>query len=118
MRLISGGEQVFPGVSALACPGHTPGHTAYRVDSEGQSLLIWGDSIHIPEVQVRYPEVAMVVDVEPDVAVASRRRIFDMVASDRLLVTGMHLHYPGFGHVAKEQGFYSFIPEPWLQKLE
>lgn len=117
MRLISGGEEVFPGITALPCPGHTPGHTGYRVDSSGQSLLIWGDIVHIPEVQVRRPEVTMVVDVDPTMAAASRRRVFDITAMDRLLVTGMHLHYPGFGHISHDRGEYRFVPEPWAQQM-
>ena len=53
----------------------------------------------------------------PARAEASRRRIFDLAATERLLVTGMHLHYPGFGHVAKDGGAYRFVPEPWRQDL-
>lgn len=117
MRRISGEEEVFPGVTALPCPGHTPGHTAYRIASAGRSLLIWGDIVHIPEVQVRRPDVTMVVDVDPHMAAASRRRVFDMVASERLLVTGMHLHYPGFGHIARDGDAYRFAPEPWAQNI-
>ena len=117
MRLIRGGEEVFPGITALPCPGHTPGHTGFMVNSNGQSLLIWGDIVHIPEVQVRRPDVTMVVDVDPAGAEASRWRIFDMVASERLLVTGMHLHYPGFGYVARESDTYRFAPEPWAQGM-
>ena len=71
----------------------------------------------MPEVQVPRPEVTMTVDVDPAGAEASRRRIFDMAASERLLVTGMHLHFPGFGHVAREGGDFRFVPEPWQQNL-
>lgn len=117
MRLISGEEEVFPGITALPCPGHTPGHTGFMVNSGDKSLLIWGDIVHIPEVQVRRPDVTMVVDVDPAGAAASRRRIFEMVATDRLLVTGMHLHYPGFGHIAREDDGYRFVPEPWAQGM-
>lgn len=117
MRTFVDGE-VFPGVTAVPCHGHTPGHSGFLVESGGESLLIWGDIVHMPEVQVPRPEVTMVVDVDPAMAEASRRRIFDMVAQERLLVTGMHLHYPGFGHIAKSGGSYSFIPEPWQQTLD
>ena len=117
MRQIRGEEDVFPGVTSLPCPGHTPGHTGFMVTSGDQSLLIWGDIVHMPEVQVRRPEVTMVVDVDPAGAEASRRRIFDMVATDRLLVTGMHLHYPGFGHIAREGDACRFVPEPWAQRM-
>lgn len=110
-------EEVFPGVTTIPCHGHTPGHSGFLVESAGQSLLIWGDIVHMPEVQVPRPEVTMVVDVDPAMAEASRRRIFDMAAEERLLVTGMHLHYPGFGHVAKDGDNYRFVPEPWQQTL-
>jgi hypothetical protein len=40
-----------------------------------------------------------------------------MAASDRLPVTGMHLHFPGFGHVTRRNGSYAFVPEPWQQSL-
>ncbi len=116
MKTFTRGD-VFPGVTAVPCPGHTPGHTGFLVESDGQALLIWGDIVHMPEVQVTRPEVSMVVDVDPALAEASRRRVFDMVSSERLLVTGMHLHYPGFGHVAKSSDGYRFVPEPWAQRM-
>jgi glyoxylase-like metal-dependent hydrolase (beta-lactamase superfamily II) len=116
MRLFKSGE-VFPGVSAVPAHGHTPGHTAFRIASGNEQLLIWGDTVHIPEVQVPRPEVTMVVDSDPPAAEASRRRIFDMAGSERLLVTGMHLHFPGFGHLARRANSYTFVPEPWRQGL-
>ena len=111
------GVEVFPGVTALPAHGHTPGHTGYVVSSGGDSLLIWGDVVHMPEVQVPRPEVSMVVDTDPEAAAATRRRVFDMVSAERLLVTGMHLHFPGFGHVARDGASYRFVPEPWRQAL-
>ena len=116
MRTFVEGE-VFPGVTAIPAHGHTPGHTAFLVASGNESLLVWGDTIHIPEVQFARPEIAMVPDTDPDAAVASRRRILDRAAQDRLLVTGMHMHFPGFGHVARERDAFRFHPEPWRQTL-
>ncbi len=114
MRLFTKGE-VFPGVTAVPCHGHTPGHTAFMIESGKDRLLIWGDTVHIPEVQVPHPDVTMIVDSDPLAARASRRRILDMAASERLLVTGMHMHFPGLGHVARSGDSYAFIPEPWQQ---
>lgn len=116
MRTFEKGD-VLAGVTAIPAPGHTPGHTAYLIESGGERLLIWGDVVHMPEVQVPRPEISMVVDTDPDAAAATRRRIFDMVATERLLVTGMHLHYPGFGHIAREGAAWRFVPEPWRQSL-
>ncbi|MBS0242265.1 MAG: MBL fold metallo-hydrolase [Proteobacteria bacterium] len=116
MRTFTGGE-VFPGVTAIPAPGHTPGHTCYLVESDNERLLIWGDTVHMPEVQVPRPEVSMVVDTDPEGARHSRRRIFDMAASERLLVTGMHLHFPGFAHIVREAGSYRLVPEAWRQGM-
>jgi glyoxylase-like metal-dependent hydrolase (beta-lactamase superfamily II) len=121
IRTFAGPErEISAGVTAVPCHGHTPGHTAFLLDSAGQRLLIWGDVVHMPEVQVPRPEVSMVVDVDPVAAAASRRRMFDMAASERLLVTGMHMHFPGFGHIARDGtggAAYRFVPEPWQQVL-
>jgi glyoxylase-like metal-dependent hydrolase (beta-lactamase superfamily II) len=85
------------------------------ISSAGQSLLIWGDIIHAPEIQVPRPEVTIEFDTDPTMAAATRRRVFDMVATDRLLVAGMHVHYPGFAYVVRQCDGYALLPEPWDQ---
>ncbi len=112
MRLFTGGE-VFPGVTAMPLPGHTPGHTGYLVASGGESLLIWGDIVHVPEVQVARPEVTIQFDVDPAAAAATRRRTFDMVATEGTQIAGMHLHFPGTAHVAREGGGYRLHADAW-----
>ncbi len=112
-RLKPAAGDVFPSVMAVPLPGHTPGHTGYLVESEGESLLIWGDICHVPDIQVRRPEVTMVFDVDPSEAIATRRQTFDMVAADKLLVAGMHLHFPGFSHIVSDSTGYKMIPESW-----
>jgi glyoxylase-like metal-dependent hydrolase (beta-lactamase superfamily II) len=110
--------EVFPGVTAEPIPGHTPGHTAYRVASKGEQLLIWGDIVHIPDVQTRRPDVYMEPDVDPQAAIATRKRIFDMVATDRLLAAGMHMHFPGFLNLNRgPNAGYELVPEIWQQAL-
>ncbi|GAA2073540.1 MBL fold metallo-hydrolase [Pseudolysinimonas kribbensis] len=115
MRTFSGGE-VLPGVTAVELAGHTPGHSGYLVESGGEGLLIWGDIIHIPEIQFARPEIVMVPDLDPGMAEASRRRILDLAEQERVLVTGAHLHYPGFGYVSRENGVYRYHPEAWKQE--
>lgn len=116
LRLFEGGE-VFPSVTAEHLPGHTPGHCGYRIASGGESLLIWGDIVHIPEIQVPRPEVTMTFDVDPAQAAATRARVFDMVATDGLPFAGMHLHFPGVANLAREGTGYRLYPEPWRQTL-
>ncbi len=77
-RLFKQGE-VFPGVTAIPSHGHTPGHTAYLVASGNEQLMIWGDTVHVPEVQTAFPEAGMGFDTDLAVAAASRKRMFDRV---------------------------------------
>lgn len=115
MRTFRDGEEVFPGVVAMAAHGHTPGHSMYNVQSGNEQLLIWGDIMHVPDIQAPRPEVCMAFDTDPKQAEASRRRVCDMAASDRLLVAGMHLHFPACSHVVREGDAYRVTPEPWQQ---
>ena len=115
-RLFQQGE-VFPGVTAVPMHGHTPGHTGYLVASGKDQLLIWGDIVHVPEVQTARPEVCMAFDTDAKAAEAMRRRVFDMVATDGLLVTGMHLHFPGFAHLTRRGSGYHLIPAAWEEQL-
>ncbi len=110
-----GSVEVFPGVTSVPLHGHTPGHSGYMISSGKDSLLIWGDIVHVPEVQVPRPEVTMEFDTDPHAAAATRKRVFDMVTADRQLIAGMHVHFPGFAHVAKHGDGYAMVPEPWDQ---
>jgi glyoxylase-like metal-dependent hydrolase (beta-lactamase superfamily II) len=116
MRTFSKATEVFPGVTSVMMNGHTPGHSGYMISSGKDSLLIWGDTIHVPEVQVPRPEVTIEFDTDPHEAAASRKRVFDMVATDRQLIAGMHVHFPGFAHLVRDgDGGYRLLPEPWDQ---
>jgi len=110
VREFRGGD-VFPGVTAIPILGHTPGHTAYAIASGGDALLVWGDTVHIPELQVPRPDATMMFDTDPDAAAASRVRVFDRVATDRLAVAGMHLHFPGFARMTKTAGKFLLVAE-------
>jgi glyoxylase-like metal-dependent hydrolase (beta-lactamase superfamily II) len=115
-RLFNGGE-VFSGIVAMPIPGHTPGHTGYMISSRGQQLLIWGDVVHVPEVQVAMPDTGTNFDVDYEQATISRKKVLDQVASDRLLVAGMHLHYPGFYNLARQGDGYVLHAEAWQHGL-
>ncbi len=108
---------VLPGVWRVPAPGHTPGHTAYRIASGHEQLLIWGDIVHIPPLQFPRPDWVIAFDVDPPKAAATRKRMLDMAASDRLLIAGMHLPFPGLGYVDRDAGGYRFVPAPWEPML-
>src|SRR6185312_11625854 len=92
-----------PGVTAAAAPGHTVGHSMVRVSSGGSDLLIWGDIVHCAALQFAEPERAIAFDADPAMAIANRKKVMDMVASDRL-------PFPGVGHAAKSGSGYAYVP--------
>ena len=115
MKTWSTATEVFPGVRSMPLHGHTPGHSGYMVSSGKDSLLIWGDIIHVPEVLIPRPEVTMAFDTDPHAAAATRTKVFDMVTNDRQLIAGMHVHFPGFAHMTRSGDGYIMLPEPWDQ---
>jgi glyoxylase-like metal-dependent hydrolase (beta-lactamase superfamily II) len=116
-RLFRQGE-VFPGVTAVPSLGHTPGHTAFLVASGNDQLMIWGDTVHVPEVQTLYPEAGMAFDTDLAAAAAARKRMFDRVSADGVLVAGMHLHFPAFSRLARRGDAYALIPEAWVHEMD
>ncbi|WP_336367544.1 MBL fold metallo-hydrolase [Marinobacter sp. C2H3] len=104
------GAELAPGISAEETHGHTPGHTVYRVESDGQVLMLWGDLIHVAAVQFAEPDVAIKFDSDPKTAVVVRNAEFDRAADKGYLVGGAHLSFPGVGHLTTADKGYSFIP--------
>lgn len=104
------GEAEFGGIKAVASNGHTPGHTSYLVESKGQRLLILGDAVHSHAVQFARPEVAIEFDSDKKAAIAARKMLFAWTAKDKLLVSGMHLPFPGLGHVRADGKGYAWVP--------
>jgi glyoxylase-like metal-dependent hydrolase (beta-lactamase superfamily II) len=109
MRLVREGE-AMSAISAVALPGHTPGHTGWLIASGKESLLIWGDLVHLASVQVTRPDTGLVFDVDPQQACATRRRAFDRVAADKLMVGGAHMDFPGFGTIVRKGVGFAFEP--------
>lgn len=104
------GEVDLGGIKAVASNGHTPGHTSYLVESAGQRLLILGDAVHSHAVQFARPEVAIEFDSDKKAAIAARKKLFAWAAKDKLLISGMHLPFPGVGHVRAEGKGFAWVP--------
>jgi glyoxylase-like metal-dependent hydrolase (beta-lactamase superfamily II) len=111
------GADVISGLTTLSAPGHTPGHSMVRVSSNGSELLLWGDIVHNAVLQFPEPERSIVYDADPAMAIASRKRVFDMVATDGLLFAGAHLPFPGLGRATKAQTGYSYVPLPYVEHI-
>lgn len=105
--------ELAPGIVASAAPGHTMGHTMMRLSSGSSQLLLWGDIVHNGTLQFPEPDRAISFDTDQAMAIASRKRVFDMVTADKLMIAGSHLPFPGLGHVAKAASGYAYVPVQW-----
>ena len=106
-------DDVLPGVRAFPTPGHTPGHTAWLVESNGDGLLIWGDIVHFPGMQFAFPDTSVAFDIDPAAAAEARKTVLKFVAGEKLRVAGVHLDFPAFGHVVRNGAAYRYVPEVW-----
>lgn len=94
-------NEVLPGVSAMPLPGHTAGHSGYRVESGDSSLLIWGDIVHFPQIQIARPDVSIAFDQDPLLSADTRSKLLDIASADKILIAGMHLGELGFAHIER-----------------
>jgi len=107
---VPGGELV-PEIRAIDTKGHTPGHTAYVVGSDKQKLVIWGDVVHAYAVQFAKPSTSIDFDIDQKQAVITRCALMKTIAADGSFVAGMHLPFPGIGHIRAEgEGSYAWVP--------
>ena len=101
LTMIADGGEIVPGIQALATPGHTPGHIALSIASDGQQLLHISDVVLYP-LHLEYPEWVPVFDIAPEQAANSKQRIFDRAAAEQALVFGHHFPpFPNLGYVHK-----------------
>jgi glyoxylase-like metal-dependent hydrolase (beta-lactamase superfamily II) len=94
------GAAPLPGITAIPLPGHTPGHTGYRLETPEGGLLLWGDVMHLADVQPRDQRVGLIYDQDSNRALESRRAVLDMAADAGLRVSGGHLD--GFFRVVRD----------------
>jgi glyoxylase-like metal-dependent hydrolase (beta-lactamase superfamily II) len=104
------GEEVVPGIRAIATPGHTVGHASFMISSGNQSLCNIGDIAHHHIISTERPRAEFAFDTDGEQAVASRLRMFDMLAADRIPMVAYHFPWPGLGYVAKQGNAYRYHP--------
>ncbi|TBY77206.1 MBL fold metallo-hydrolase [Rhizobium leguminosarum bv. viciae] len=112
IELYEAGAEIVPGLTTIAAPGHTPGMATFLVHSGNDQLLLTADLAYHPVVNIDHPWRPG-PDRDKDTALASRRRIFDMAATDRLLVLGFHYPFPGLGRMLKTDMGYAWVPAGW-----
>ena len=117
LRTYEWNKDVIPGVTAVGTPGHTPGHTSHVVASGSKSVYVQADVTHAPFLFARHPGWHFMLDVEPVEAEVTRRKVYDMLVAERMLVQGFHYPFPSVGHVEKSGTGYREVLVNWNPML-
>jgi len=104
------GATLVPGIRAVATHGHTPGHTSYLIESQGDKMIVLGDLVHFGAVQFPKPAVAIKFDSDIPAAVKQRLKVFHDAAQGGYWMAAAHLPFPGIGHVRAERNGYVWLP--------
>lgn len=107
---IGDGDTVIAGITGMAAPGHTPGHTIYQLESKKRLLTLAGDTANHYVVSLQRPEWHVQYDMDKAQATATRRRVFDMIAEKRMPFIGYHMPFPAVGYVGKFGEGYRYMP--------
>jgi len=109
-RFLDPDGEVAPGIRAVKAYGHTPGHLAFHVESEGKRLLVWGDCAHHEVASLARPQWHALFDQDKEAGVATRKQIYDMAATEKLAVAGYHTSFPSIGYVERSGDGYRWLP--------
>jgi glyoxylase-like metal-dependent hydrolase (beta-lactamase superfamily II) len=108
--LVEGEKEVAPGIRLVNAPGHTPGHSAFLIDSGGKQLMVSNDMAYVPALLAPHPEWQGAYDQDGAMAVETRRKLIDRIIADKIAVCGAHFPFPGTGTFAKDGAGYTFTP--------
>jgi glyoxylase-like metal-dependent hydrolase (beta-lactamase superfamily II) len=111
-----GDTELVPGIKAIATRGHTPGHAAYVVESNGAKLVVWGDLMHVAAVQFPDPSVTIQFDVDPKAAMPQRKRAYADAAKKGYFVAVAHVSFPGIGQLRADGKGYRWLPANYTTK--
>lgn len=117
MTMMEDGASAFAGHTAMAAFGHTPGHMAHLIESEGARLLIAADFANHPVWSLAHPDWEVKFDMDKAAAAATRRRLLDMMAAEKLPFVGYHLPWPGIGFAARDDAGYRYLPTSYQLML-
>lgn len=115
---IKPGDEVAPGIHAVDAAGHSAGMTAFRIESEGKSVLLWGDTCLHYVCGVQRPDWTIGFDDDQQKAIATRKRILAMAASEKIFVAGFHMPFPSLGWIDKaSDGSHRWVAASYQMNL-
>lgn len=117
MTMLDDGGAALPGITAMAMPGHTPGHLGFMLDSDGQQLVLAADMTNHFVWSLAYPDWEVRFDADKARAAETRRRVLGMLAADRVPFVGYHMPFPGVGYVEAAGDGFRFVPATYQLML-
>ncbi len=112
LRSYDDGTEIAPGITAIAATGHTHGHHAIMLESDGRQLL------HLVDTAVHYitglerPDWTVGADIDKPKAIETRRRLLARAADEQILIAGYHFPFPGVGRIMRMGDAYRYVPVP------
>jgi glyoxylase-like metal-dependent hydrolase (beta-lactamase superfamily II) len=110
LKTLEANTELAPGLKTVASPGHTPGHTFYVAESQGQKLVFWGDLVHVAAIQFPEPAVTIQFDFDSKAAAAQRAKAFTEAAKQGYGLAISHIPFPGIGHLRANGKGYAWLP--------
>ncbi len=113
MTFLKDGGDVVSGITAMSAPGHTPGHLIFNIESEGRRLVLTADTANHYILSLERPEWEVRFDMDKAQAAATRKKVYDMIATDKIAFLGYHMPFPAVGFVERQEAGYRFVPKTY-----
>ena len=113
-KAFDGETQLMPGIRAIPARGHTPGHTVYAIESQGNKLVVWGDLMHVAAVQFAMPATTIQFDSDPKAAAPAREKLYADAAKNGYYVAVAHISFPGIGRLRADGKGYDWQPANYV----
>lgn len=114
---IKPGDAVVGGIHAVDAAGHSPGLMAFHIESGGRRFMVTADTVTQYVMAVQRPDWHFEMDDDKDKAVATRKRILDMLATERLFFASFHMPFPGIGWIDRTSDGYRWVPHSYQLNL-
>lgn len=110
MHFYRDNEQILPGVTVLAAPGHTVSHSIFMIEAGGKTMCYTADLAHHPVLLLENPRTHFAYDTDPVLSSDTRVRMLTMLAANRIPVLAYHFPWPGLGYISRQGEGFRFFP--------
>ena len=117
MSFVKDGDTIASGVTAMAAFGHTPGHMMYHIESGGKRLLLIADLTNHFVASLQKPEWHVKFDMDKEKAGQMRRKVLDMLATEKIPFTGYHMPFPSLGYIERKDDSFRFAAASYQLNL-